>query len=493
MDNWEREQKRLEEINRVAEEGQFQADWDSLCQWSAPSWFHGAKFGIFIHWGLYSIPAHGSEWYSRNMYLKEKEEWEWHRKTYGEQKDFGYKDFIPMFTADRFNPKEWIQLFKEAGARYIFPVAEHHDGFQMYKSGLSKYNTWDMGPGRDILGELKEEAERQGVYFCTSNHRAEHWFFMGHGKEFDSDIKEPLKRGDFYWPAMPEPNFVELRSQPYPTEEFLNDWLLRVCEIIDNYQPSLIYFDWWVQHEAFREVFKKMAAYYYNKGLEWGKEVGICYKYDAMAFGSGIVEVERGGLDEAVPYLWQTDTAIAKNSWCYTDNLDYKTSRQIICALVETVCRNGNMLLNVGPKGDGSIPEEDVRILREIGAWLQVNGEAIYGAGVWRKQAEGNATLPEGPFSDNDEIPYTGEDIRFMSKGKMIYAIVMRWPKEGKVSIRSMAKQVEETTKFHGLIKDVQILGAGEETLDWRQDEEGLHVECSLSKEMPVVVRVEIL
>lgn len=493
MESMERERERLEEIDRIVKEGEYHADWDSLCRWRPPSWFHGEKFGIFIHWGLYSIPAHNCEWYSRNMYIREKEEWEWHRKTYGEQKDFGYKDFIPMFTADKFNPEEWIRLFKEAGARYIFPVAEHHDGFQMYRSALSKYNAWDMGPHRDIIGELKEEAESQGLRFCTSSHRAEHWFFMGHGKEFDSDIKEPLKRGDFYWPAMPEPDFVELRSQPYPTEEFLNDWLLRVCEIIDSYRPSLIYFDWWVQHEAFREVFQKMAAYYYNRGIEWGKEVGICYKYDAMAFGSGIVEVERGGLDEAVPYLWQTDTAIAKNSWCYTDNLDYKTSRQIICALVETVCRNGNMLLNVGPKGDGSIPEEDERILREIGGWLKVNGEAIYGTGVWRRQAEGSTKLPEGPFSDNDEIPYTSEDIRFTSKGRMIYAIVMRWPQDGKVCIRSMAKQAGETTMFHGLIKEVRILGEENETVSWRQDEEGLHVERRLCRDLPAAVRVEVI
>lgn len=191
-----------------------------------------------------------------------------------------------------------MQLFKEAGAKYIFPVSEHHDGFQMYRSELSKYNAWDMGPHRNILGELKEEAERQGLYFCTSNHRAEHWFFMGHGREFESDVKEPLKRGDFYWPAMPEPDVVELRSKPYPTEEFLNDWLLRNCEIIDRYQPSLLYFDWWAQHEAFRGALRKLAAYYYNRGLEWGKEVGICYKY----VGSGIAQVERGGIREAVSY-----------------------------------------------------------------------------------------------------------------------------------------------------------------------------------------------
>ena len=360
----EQEKQYLKEIHTVAEGGPFTPDWNSLFQFQVPQWYKNAKFGIFIHWGLYSLAAHANEWYSRNMYIKEKEEWEYHRKTFGEHTKFGYKDFIPLFQAEKFDPKEWAELFREAGAQYVFPVAEHHDGFQMYQSEISKYNTWDMGPHRDILGELKEAVEEEGMIFCTSSHRAEHWWFMGHGKEFDSDVKEPMKRGDFYWPAMPEPHEADLQSKPYPSEEFLEDWLLRTCEIIDKYQPSLLYFDWWIQHEAFREVFKTMTAYYYNRAAQWGKKVAVCYKHDAMMFGSGILEVERGALSEAKPYVWQTDTAIAKNSWCYTDTLEYKNARQIIQTLVECICKNGNLLLNVGPKGDGSIPEEDVKIFR---------------------------------------------------------------------------------------------------------------------------------
>ena len=240
---FEREQQYLKEIDRVIAEGPYDADWNSLFQFTVPDWFSKAKFGIFIHWGLYSIAAHNNEWYSRNMYIQDKEEWEYHRKTFGEHTKFGYKDFIQMFQAEKFDPKQWARLFKEAGAKYVFPVAEHHDGFQMYKSEISKYNAFDMGPKRDLLGELREAIEEENLMFCTSSHRAEHWFFMGHGKEFDSDIKEPMKRGDFYWPAMPEPDPQALQSDPYPSEEFLTDWLLRTCEIIDRYQPSLLYFD----------------------------------------------------------------------------------------------------------------------------------------------------------------------------------------------------------------------------------------------------------
>ena len=329
-----------------------------------PQWLAKEKLGIFIHWGVYSVPANSNEWYPRNMYKEGMPAYEHHRKTYGLQKNFGYKDFIPMFRAEHFCPAEWMELFQAAGAGYVFPVAEHHDGFQMYRSDLSDWNAVDMGPKRDVLGELKEEAKKRGIHFCTSSHRAEHWFFLGNGKMFDSDIHEPLKKGDFYWPSMQEADPEDLYSRPYPTEEFLDDWLARTAELILNYRPRLLYFDWWVQHEAFKPYLKKLVAFYYNCGAEWGTNVAICYKHDAMAFGSGIVEMERGGFAEAKPYPWQTDTAVARNSWCYTNTLIYKTSQEIICTLVDVVSKNGNLLLNVGPKADGTLPEGDKKILR---------------------------------------------------------------------------------------------------------------------------------
>lgn len=203
------------------------------------------------------------------MYIQGSEEFKHHVETYGEHRKFGYKDFIPMFRAEKFNADEWAELFKKAGARYVVPVAEHHDGFQMYKSELSHFNAFEMGPKRDVLGELKEAFEKQGLIFGASSHRVEHWFFMSHGKEFDSDIKEPLKCGDFYWPAMPEPDHHDLFSEPAPSQEFLEDWLLRTCEIVDRYRPRLVYFDWWIQHSAVKPYLKKFAAYYYNRAHEW--------------------------------------------------------------------------------------------------------------------------------------------------------------------------------------------------------------------------------
>ena len=280
----------LKQIDEVISRGPYKDDWDSLSAHPLPKWFRNAKFGIFIHWGVYSVPAFGSEWYSRNMYIQGSPEFEHHVKTYGPHKEFGYKDFIPMFKAEKFNAEEWAQLFEEAGAKYVVPVAEHHDGFQMYKSELSHWNAAEMGPKRDTLGELCGAFAEHGLVNGASSHRAEHWFFMSHGKEFDSDIKDPMQRGDFYWPAMPEADHHDIFSEPTPTEEYLQDWLTRTCEIIDEYRPKLIYFDWWIQHQSFRPYLKKLAAYYYNRAEEWGEEVLINYKHDAYHVRHG-----RGG------------------------------------------------------------------------------------------------------------------------------------------------------------------------------------------------------
>lgn len=185
----------LQQIDSVIAAGKFKDNWASLSKFEVPEWYRRAKFGIFIHWGVYSVPAYDSEWYSRNMYIEGSKAHEHHLATYGHPRDFGYKDFIPMFRAEKFDAQAWASLFKQAGARYVMPVAEHHDGFQMYRSSISHYNTVEMGPERDLLGEMKTAFEEQGLTLTVSSHRAEHWFFMSHGKAFDSDIKEPLARG----------------------------------------------------------------------------------------------------------------------------------------------------------------------------------------------------------------------------------------------------------------------------------------------------------
>ena len=486
-------QEWMKQVDEVIAQGPYTDSWESLSAHQVPAWFKKAKFGIFIHWGVYSVPAFGSEWYSRNMYIQGSPEFEHHVKTYGPQKEFGYKDFIPQFTAEKFDAKEWASLFEKAGAKYVVPVAEHHDGFQMYKSEISHWNAYEMGPKRDTLGELCGEFEKHGLVNGASSHRAEHWFFMGHGKEFDSDIKDPMQRGDFYWPAMPEQHHHDIFSEPVPNEEYLQDWLARTCEIIDTYRPKLLYFDWWIQHSAFKPYLKKLAAYYYNRAEQWGQEVLITYKHDAFMFGTALVDIERGQFADVKPYYWQTDTAVALNSWCYTENNQYRPAADIICDLVDIVSKNGNLLLNVGPKADGTIPEEDAKILLEIGEWLNTNGEAIYGAGVWRKYGEGPTQVVEGQFSDGIKKEFTSQDIRYTLNGSNLYAIVLRCDEEGNYCFPALGEQdASSKPNFHGIIRNVSVLGF-DTPCQWTRDEAGLHVNVKdVRTDKPVVFKVEL-
>ncbi len=486
-------EKELEKIEACISAGEYKDDWDSLARHKTPQWFLDAKFGIFIHWGVYSVPAFGSEWYSRNMYIQGSTEFEHHVKTYGAHKDFGYKDFIPMFTAKKFDAAAWISLFKRAGAKYIVPVAEHHDGFQMYDSALSKWNAAKMGPCRNVLGELSEQAKKEGLVNGASTHRIEHWFFMGHGKEFESDITDAEEPGDFYWPAMPERDHQDLFSEPAPTKEFLEDWMIRTCELIDRYHVKELYFDWWIQHAAAKPYLKKIAAYYYNRALEWGEEVMIAYKHDAFMLGTAVVDIERGQFADVKPFAWQTDTAIAKNSWCYTENNDFKKAKDILCDLVDIVSKNGCLLLNVGPKADGTISAEDTAVLEEIGEWLAVNGEAVYGTRTWRVAAEGPTAIEEGQFTDGKDKVFTREDFRFTVKGGNLYVACLNYPADGKVLIKALGEQdASHLPKFHGIVDEVSVLGF-DEVPEWERTKEGLVVRTKkVASEKPVVFRVRM-
>ncbi len=463
-------------INLPVPGGRFKASWDSLKQFRVPSWYEDAKFGIFIHWGLFSVPAFKNEWYPRNMYLTGSDEYKHHIETYGPHAQFGYKDFIPHFKGEKFDPDQWADLFQRAGARYVVPVAEHHDGFAMYDSALSEWTAAKVGPKRDVIGELAAAVRAKGLVFGLSNHRAEHWFFMNGGMTFDSDVQD-VAYSDFYGPAKPGPRMEDTEAwrnrdwTPRPDAEYLEDWLARNCELVDKYQPQIVYFDWWIEQNIFQPYLQRFAAYYYNRGDQWGRGVAINYKHDSFPDGTAVYDIERGQLAGLRPTFWQTDTAVGKDSWCYVPDQAYKTVDQIVDDLIDVVSKNGTLLLNIGPNPDGTIPEPDTAILLGIGEWLAINGEAIYGTRPWAIFGEGATEVPEGQFTDTHRAAFTGHDIRFTTKGDALYAIALAWPGET-CTIESLGTA---SALYPRTILDVRLLGH-DGALAWRRESAALTI-----------------
>ncbi len=450
----------------------YEPSWDSLQQYQVPQWYQDAKFGIFIHWGVYSVPAFGNEWYPRNMYIQGSPEFEHHVKTYGPQSQFGYKDFIPLFKAEKFDPAAWADLFSRAGARYVVPVAEHHDGFAMYDCGFTQWSAAKMGPRRDIIGELAAAVRERNMVFGLSTHREEHWWFMNGGMAFDSDVRDP-RYYDFYGPAKPTSSTDwHVRDwRPRPDALYLDDWLARCYELVDKYHPQVVWFDGWINQAVYAPYIQKFASYYYNRGEEWGIGVAINYKEEAFAEGTAVLDIERGQLKGIRPMLWQNDTSISKNSWGYVEKQDYKTAGDIIGDLVDVVSKNGCLLLNIGPRSDGTIPEAEQEVLLQIGDWLRTNGEAIYGTRPWRTYGEGPTEVPEGYFTDTKRAAFTGQDIRFTTRDRALYAIALAWPGR-ELCIRSLASGAGLPANS---IVQVRCLGTPG-TLPWSQDEHGLTV-----------------
>ncbi|ROP49129.1 alpha-L-fucosidase [Rathayibacter sp. PhB185] len=457
----------LAAVDAVVAAGPYDADWDTLRTYTPPQWYHDAKFGIFLHWGVYSVPAFNSEWYSRMMYREGTEEFEHHRSTYGEHRDFGYKDFIPSFTMADFDPDAWAQLFRQAGAQFVVPVAEHHDGFAMYNTERSRWSAARMGPERDVFGDLSAATDRAWMIRGASSHRAEHWFFMNGGSRFDSDVLLPEYQ-DFYGPAQ--------REETAPNERFLEDWLLRTVEIIDRYRPQVLWFDWWIEHPAFKPYLARLAAYYYNRAAQWGREVVINYKWDAFADGSAVYDIERGTMGGIRPEIWQNDTSVSKTAWSWVRNHQYKSVDDLIAELADVVSKNGVLLLNIGPKPDGTIPAEEQEILRSIGSWLAINGEAIYGTRPWAVAGEGPTQVAVGSFVDGEAAAFTGADFRFTARthvtGDYVYAIPLAKPEDDTLRIRAFGSGAG---MLGSGIKKVTLLGSPE-PVEWSRTPEVLTV-----------------
>lgn len=452
----------------------FEPDWESLRTYQVPEWFRDAKFGIYTHWGPYSVPSWENEWYPRLMYSRNDRRrgskfYDYHRETWGDVTEFGYKDFIPLFTAEKFNADEWADLFKKAGAQFAGPVGQHHDGFAMWDSDLTEWDAMDMGPGRDIMGELAKAVRERDMRFVTSFHHAFHWRYYEPSYEIEnSDTKDPAYAGiNKIYPPLHEPGTPE-------SAEFLDNWLDRIKEVIDKYQPDYLWFDFGWRQPGFEEYKKEFLAYYYNEAIKWGKEVVVTHKGDHLPAGVAILDLERGQLDTLSSREWITDTSVGLKSWSYIDAPDYKTVNTLVDNLVDRVSKNGNLLLNIGPRPDGTIPEEQKELLLGIGAWLDVNGEAIYGTRPWTRFGEVATEMTFGHMTEgeNKGKAYGAGDIRFTTRENFLYAIALDWPEDGKIVVKSLGDEVEISTRG---IKSVLLLGCDDE-LEWSRDGEGLLV-----------------
>ncbi len=458
----------LKQVDQAAHEGPFQPNWESLRNYKIPDWYQDAKFGIFIHWGVYSVPAFGSEWYPRAMYLQGSPEFKHEVETYGPQTKFGYKDFIPEFHAEHFDPAAWAALFRDSGAKYVIPVAEHHDGFPMYDTGLSDWGAAKMGPHRDIIGDLAKAIRAEGLHFGASSHRAEHYWFLNGGRAFPSDVQDP-KYAAFYGPAHVgiDPGKDDTG---HPDPAYLDDWLARSAEIVEKYHPELVYFDWWVHQKEFEPYLQRFAAFYYNQAAKQGVEPVLFRKNEAFPDGTTVLDIERGQLDQIRATHWQTDTSISNASWGYVKNDTYKSAESIVWQLADIVSKNGNLLLNIGPRSDGTIPVEAQGILRQIGAWLKVNGEAIYRTRPWTVYGEGPTKIVAGSFHDTAAGAFTAQDIRFTTKNGTLYAIALGWPSDGRLMIHTL----NSAGGFK--VGGVTLLGSSAKIV-FEQETDGLHLQ----------------
>ena len=440
----------------------FEPTVESLKNYRCPQWFRDAKFGIYLHWGVYSVAERG-EWYPRQMYLEDRWEYKHHLETYGHPTEFGYKDFIPMWKAESFDPDRLVALFKKAGAKYFTPCAVHHDNFDLWNSKYHKWNSVNMGPKKDITGMWRKAALKHGLRFGCTTHlaRCYSWFQVNKGADKSGpyagvpyDGADPNYR-DFYLEHSDDTN----RKHPKnPPEHWRKNWALRIKDLIDSYKLDFLYFDGCVpfQGDDQGRTGFEVIAHFYNQSMRWHKGKQECVMtikkmkdHGIYVDGIATLDIERHRADELMPDPWQTDTSIGP--WGYHAGAKYRTVNDIIDELVDIVSKNGNMLLNVPPKADGTLDGQTEQILLDIGKWFDVNGEAIYATRPW--------------------IKYGQADLRFTRKGGDLYVIALEWPGDG----RDLNIPASVLADKAGKVSDVTLLGHNEK-LRWRRDDSALIV-----------------
>lgn len=465
-----------------AQNDRFTEDWESLSKVNqTPDWFLDAKFGIYTHWGPISEAMEGADpgkryrgWHGMIMYQdgkkvptangKASNNFEHHVEKYGDPAKYGYKHVIENFDPSGFDAKAWAELFAKSGAKFAGPVAMHHDNFAMWDSKTTRWNSMNFG-GIDPSAELKKEIEARGMKFMASFHHAFTWKYFAPAHVYGGVAEEDY---DLYT----HPHPLESDS---PDERFNREWWAKLKEYIDVYQPDLIWFDWWLENLS-EESRQQALAYYYNKGLEWGREVAVCYKETTFPITTAIKDYERGRPNQPKSPAWLTDTS--PGTWFYRPQAQFKSPNELIDILVDIVAKNGVMLLNVPPDPDGSIPQVMVDLLTDMGSWLEINGEAIYGTRPWVVFGEGPSRLPEGGHKvEKIKIAYTRLDIRYTQKSeKEIYAIVLDKPRD-EIIMKTLSTDIGA---LNSKIEKVELLGS-KEKIEWTRNSKGLVIQVPKS------------
>ena len=453
-------------------------NWHSVGDfYRVPKWFHSAKIGIFTHWGLYAIPAHKSEWYSKYMYTTDVE---WHTQHFGPPDKFGYKDFIPLFQPSKFDADEWVALFQRSGARYMCPVAEHHDGFAMWNSDITPWCAGKMGPKRDLIGELEKAARKQNMIWGCSTHRMEHHTFMYPAPGVPNDQFDPRYAG-FYGPPIQD---VDMNG-PNASPAFQGDWLARIQELTDKYHPELLYMDNGVNSREYDPIKLRAAAYLFNRAHEVGYETTLCTKQWAYLYGTLQTAEGMGGSPQWIyPGAWQCDTSIG-NSWGYISGLRVLDGAALVRQLIILASCGGNYMLNVAPMRDGSIPEDQQKSLLTMGEWLRRNGEAVYDSKTWLRPGEGPGVPAEAPqewrgwptamgipgnATNHYPPPPTVSDFRFTTNRGSLYATGLMPPADSKGGFEA---KLTTFRKGQANIQRISLLD-GAKPIEFKQTEEAL-------------------